>query len=47
MKIVKVIKNHKSEFQVPLIANEGDIVEGKEREHLGFFVAVEQMEILA
>jgi hypothetical protein len=32
MKIVKVIKNHKSEFQVPLIAKEGDIVEGKERE---------------
>ncbi|MHA2177513.1 MAG: SH3 domain-containing protein [Candidatus Thorarchaeota archaeon] len=32
MKMVKVIKNHKSEFQVPLIAKEGDIVEGKERE---------------
>ena len=32
MKIVKVIKNHKSELQIPLIANEGDIVEGKERE---------------
>jgi len=32
MKIVKVIKNHKSEFHVPLIAKEGEIVEGHERE---------------
>ncbi len=32
MKIVKVTKNHKSEFQVPLIAKKGEIVEGQERE---------------
>ena len=31
MKIVKVIKNHKAEFYVPLIAKKGEIVEGKER----------------
>ena len=31
MKIVKVIKNHKSEFQVPLIAKRGESVEGQER----------------
>jgi hypothetical protein len=32
MKILKVIKNHKSELQVPLIAKKGEIVEGQERE---------------
>jgi hypothetical protein len=32
MKIVKVTKNHKSEFHVPLVATKGEIVEGQERE---------------
>jgi hypothetical protein len=32
MKILKVTKNHKSEFHVPLIAKKGEIVVGKERE---------------
>ncbi|MHA2047476.1 MAG: SH3 domain-containing protein [Candidatus Thorarchaeota archaeon] len=32
MKIVKVTKNHKSEFHVPLIAKKGEIIEGQERE---------------
>jgi len=32
MKILKVIKNHKSEFNVPLVAKKGDTVEGQERE---------------
>ena len=32
MKILKVMKNHKSEFQVPLVAMKGDVVEGLERE---------------
>jgi hypothetical protein len=32
MKILKVTKNHKSEFQVPLVARKGEIVEGLERE---------------
>jgi len=32
MKILKVIKNHKSEFLVPFIASKGEIVEGEERE---------------
>ena len=32
MKILRVIKNHKSEFHVPLIATKGEIVEGHERE---------------
>lgn len=31
MKILKVIKNHKSEFQVPLVAKKGEVVEGEER----------------
>ena len=31
MKIVKVVKNHKGEFHVPLIAKKGEIVEGQER----------------
>ena len=32
MKIVKVIKNHKSEFHSPLIATKGETIEGQERE---------------
>ena len=32
MKLLKVIKNHKSEFQVPLITKKGEIVEEQERE---------------
>jgi SH3-like domain-containing protein len=32
LKILKVTKNHKSEFHVPLITKKGDIVEGQERE---------------
>jgi uncharacterized protein YgiM (DUF1202 family) len=32
MKILKVIKNHKSEFHVPMVAKKGEIVEGQERE---------------
>lgn len=32
MKILKVTKNHKSEFQVPLVAKKGEIVEGQDRE---------------
>jgi hypothetical protein len=32
MKIVKVTKNHKAEFNIPLIANKDEIVEGQERE---------------
>ena len=32
MKILKVIKNHKSEFHTPLIAKKGEIVQGEERE---------------
>jgi len=32
MKILKVIKDHKSEFHVPLVAKKGEIVEGKEKE---------------
>ena len=32
MKILKVIKNHKSDFHVPLIAKMGELVEGEERE---------------
>ncbi len=32
MKILKVIKNHTSEFQTPLIAVKGEIVEGEKRE---------------
>ncbi|MHA3964025.1 MAG: SH3 domain-containing protein [Candidatus Thorarchaeota archaeon SMTZ1-45] len=32
MKILKVIKNHRSEFQVPLVVKKGEIVEGQERE---------------
>ncbi|MFW9981258.1 MAG: SH3 domain-containing protein [Candidatus Thorarchaeota archaeon] len=32
MKIVKVIKNHKSEFNIPLIAKRGEKIEGQERE---------------
>ncbi len=32
MKIVKVIKNHKSEFNIPLIAQRGEKIEGQERE---------------
>ncbi len=32
MKILKVIKNHKNEFQVPLLAKNGELVEGEERE---------------
>jgi len=32
MKILKVVKNHKSEFQVPLIAKMGEIIEGEEKE---------------
>lgn len=32
MKILKVTKNHKGEFQVPLVAKKGDVVEGLERE---------------
>jgi hypothetical protein len=31
MKILKVIKRHKSEFHVPLIAKKGEIIEGEER----------------
>lgn len=31
MKILKVIKNHKSEFHVPLIAAKGEKVEGEKR----------------
>jgi hypothetical protein len=31
MKILKVIKNHKAEFHVPLIAMKGEIVQGQER----------------
>jgi hypothetical protein len=32
MKILKVTKDHKSEFQVSLVAKKGDVVEGLERE---------------
>jgi uncharacterized protein YgiM (DUF1202 family) len=32
MKILKVIKDHRSEFHHPLIAKKGEIVEGQERE---------------
>ena len=32
MKILKVIKNHKSEFKVPLMAKKGEIVKGLDRE---------------
>ncbi len=32
MKIRKVIKSHKNEFQVPLVAKKGELVEGEERE---------------
>ena len=32
MKILKVIKSHKSEFHVPLTAKKGQVVEGEERE---------------
>jgi SH3-like domain-containing protein len=32
MKILKVIKDHKSEFQIPLMAKKGEFVEGQERE---------------
>ena len=35
MKIVKVTKNHKSEFPVPLIAKKGEIVEDQERKTEG------------
>ena len=32
MRILKVIKDHKSEFHVPLVARKGEIVEGQEKE---------------
>ncbi len=32
MKILKVIKDHKSEFNIPLIAKKDEIIEGHERE---------------
>ena len=32
MRILKVIKGHKSEFNVPLMAKKGEIIEGQERE---------------
>jgi hypothetical protein len=32
MKILKVTKNHKSEFHVPMIATKGEIVQGEKRE---------------
>lgn len=32
MRILKVIKEHKSEFNVPLIAKKGETIEGQERE---------------
>jgi SH3-like domain-containing protein len=32
MRILKVIKGHKSEFHVPLMAKKGEIVEGQEKE---------------
>jgi hypothetical protein len=32
MRILKVIKDHKSEFHVPLVAKKGEIVEGQEKE---------------
>jgi SH3-like domain-containing protein len=32
MRILKVIKDHKSEFHVPLMAKKGEIVEGQEKE---------------
>ena len=32
MRILKVIKDHKGEFHVPLVAKKGEIVEGQEKE---------------
>ena len=32
LKILRVIKNHKTEFHVPLVAVKGELVQGEERE---------------